>query len=79
MTRWTILTLSQKWVKLLKYSSLYHRPLLAPVSDIRGRIYNSFVGGIIVQPVLSYYYMNVERIDNFNLEVFFDLIWFLVF
>ena len=55
---WSILTLSQKWVKLLKYSGLYNQPLLAaciiglyyrPASDIRGRIYNSFVGGIIVQ------------------------------
>jgi hypothetical protein len=26
---WSILTLSQKWVKLLKYSGLYNRPLLA--------------------------------------------------
>jgi hypothetical protein len=43
MTRWTILTLSQKWVKLLKHSGLYHRP----VSDIRGHIYNSFAGGIV--------------------------------
>ena len=58
MTRWTILTLSQKWVKLLKNSGLYHRPLFAaciigpylrPVSDIRGRICNSFAGGIMVQ------------------------------
>ena len=47
-----------KWVKLLKYSGLYHRPLLTaciiglyqwPVCDIRGRIYNRFAGGIIVQ------------------------------
>ena len=53
-----IFTLSQKWVKLLKYSGLYHRPLLVaciiglyyrPVCDIRGRIYNSFAGGIIAQ------------------------------
>ena len=29
MTGWTMLTLSQKWVKLLKYSGLYYRPLLA--------------------------------------------------
>jgi hypothetical protein len=27
--------------------------LLAPVCDIRGRIYNSFAGGIIVQSILS--------------------------
>ena len=39
---WSILTLSHKWIKLLKYSGLYNRPLLAvciiglyyrPVSD----------------------------------------------
>jgi hypothetical protein len=49
---------SQKWVKLLKYSGLYQRPILAaciidlyyrPVCDIRGRIYNNVAGGIIVQ------------------------------
>jgi hypothetical protein len=43
-------------------SGLYHRPLLAaciiglyyrPVSDIRGRIHNSFAGGIIVQLCLK--------------------------
>ena len=39
--------MSQKWVKLLQYSGLYHRP--RPICDIRGRIYNSFAGGIIVQ------------------------------
>ena len=34
----TISTLSQKWVKLLKYSSLYHQPLTEqPVCDIRGK------------------------------------------
>ena len=46
-------------------SGLYHRPLLAaciislyhrPVCDIRGRIYNSVAGGIIVQIVLGHLY-----------------------
>ena len=53
-----IFIVSLKWVKLLKYSGLYQRPILAaciiglyyrPVCDIRGRIYNSVAGGIIVQ------------------------------
>ena len=50
--------MSQNWVKLLKYSGLYHRPLLTaciiglyqrPVCDIRGRIYNRLAEGIIAQ------------------------------
>jgi hypothetical protein len=53
-----IFNVSQKWVKLLKYSGLYQRPILAaciiglyyrPVCDIKGRIYISGAGGIIVQ------------------------------
>jgi hypothetical protein len=39
----------QRPVSSAPISGLYHRPLLAPVNDIRGRIYNSFAGGIIVQ------------------------------
>jgi hypothetical protein len=34
MTRYMIFTLSQKWVKLLKYSGLYHRP---PISGLYHR------------------------------------------
>ena len=56
---WSILTLSQKMGQIIKVqrpvssapiNGLYHRPLLAArIYDIRGRIYNSFAGGIIVQ------------------------------
>jgi hypothetical protein len=55
--------MSQKWVNLLKYSGLYHRPLLAaciiglyyrPVCDIRDRIYNIVAGGIIVQVLILF-------------------------
>ena len=58
-----IFTLSQEWVKLLKYSGLYHWPLLAtcisglyyrPVCDIRGHIYNNVAGGIIVQVLILF-------------------------
>jgi uncharacterized sodium:solute symporter family permease YidK len=53
-----IFNVSQKWVKLLKYSGLYQRPILAaciiglyyrPVCDIKGRIYISVAEVIIVQ------------------------------
>jgi hypothetical protein len=37
----------QRPVSSAPINGLYHRPILA--CDIRGRIYNSFDGGIIVQ------------------------------
>ena len=49
---WSISTLSQKWIKLLKYSGLYNRPLLAaciiglyyrPVSDSKNEYTKLFL------------------------------------
>jgi hypothetical protein len=48
----------QRTVSLAPINGLYHRPLLGPVCDIRGRIYNSFAGGIIVQCLLNTFRYN---------------------
>ena len=50
----------QRPVSLAPINGLYHRP----VCDIRGRIYNSFAGGIIVQTG-----METNILDNFDLPI----------
>jgi uncharacterized membrane protein len=69
MTRYMIFTLSQKWVILLKYSGLYHGPLLA-ACIIGLYVISEAAFTITLLGVLLYKYV-YDNIDGF-LCIFFQ-------